>query len=192
MPNANKKKHLQPKRDKVQDIQEFTKSLVNNMGGKDIAFSKIKRMSETSGTESTKNFWLNVLGHVGKLGIILLLTHCGSGSGNAPGCNVTTVSPSSSVPNGGSLISCPNSNSLVVNGSNGINNVIYSVSSEIQMCQEDNDKDKIMLKLTNGPTVVLFKDKNNPNNKQLIHVTPGSYSIDSCNFTVDSNGNVSW
>jgi hypothetical protein len=75
------------------------------------------------------------LGLVGCAGTTFVPTAGVQGPQGAPGvsCEVTPVAANSLAPNGGSLITCASSQSLILNGSNGLNGTVIN---PVQFCPQ--------------------------------------------------------
>lgn len=58
----------QPKRERV-NAKDFAKGYVTSVGDKATALVKAKQLAEASKTTdlNTHNFWLNIVGHIGKI-----------------------------------------------------------------------------------------------------------------------------
>lgn len=71
MPNANKKKNLKPKKERV-DAAEFARGFVLNFVDKNSAITKADLLEKAARNANlpdldTANFWNNIKGHIGKL-----------------------------------------------------------------------------------------------------------------------------
>lgn len=71
MPNAGKKKHIKPKKEKV-NAMEYAKAFVASIGDKSRARGLALIMAKNAkGTtppdDKTSNFWNNIAGHIGKV-----------------------------------------------------------------------------------------------------------------------------
>jgi Collagen triple helix repeat (20 copies) len=119
-------------------------------------------------------------------------------------CQVTPLPVSSPVPNGGSLISCPNSSSVVLNGTNGnngsngqdgqngINGTNGTIISTVQFCSGYNSIYPSSFPevgvCISGSIYAVYWDGRNA---WLSEIVPGYYTSTStsapCNFTVQSN-----
>lgn len=117
----------------------------------------------------------------------------GPAGSDGVGCEVTSVAPGPSAPNGGSLISCASSSSLVLNGTNGTDGAPGTPGTVIQSIQ-----------LCPGTTVypskfieVAFCMNNtlygvySANDGFMTELPPGTYGSNginaSCNFTIAAN-----
>ena len=72
MPNAGSKKHLQPKKDRVNNALEYARGFAASCGGKEAAIVKAKLLENAARKAGvpdldTANFWANISGHLGKL-----------------------------------------------------------------------------------------------------------------------------
>lgn len=67
MSNVSKKRHKQPKKDRVSNVKEFARGFVASVGDKNNAQTKAKKLAEVANEPSTKNFWTNMAGVIGKL-----------------------------------------------------------------------------------------------------------------------------
>ena len=72
MPNVGSKKHVQPKKHKVQDVKAFAKGFVASVGDKNTAQTKALLMQKAAlngsiPDQGLANFWNNIAGVIGKL-----------------------------------------------------------------------------------------------------------------------------
>lgn len=73
MSNANKKKHLQPKKHRVQDALDFAKGYAMNVGSKNKALVQAQGHAKAATSDDTKNFWINIAGHIAKLAVFMMI-----------------------------------------------------------------------------------------------------------------------
>jgi len=130
------------------------------------------------------------------------------GPQGSPGqnCSVTPVSPSSVAPNGGGLLTCPDSQLLILNGSNGTNGTNGqngtngsngtngTIVTPIQFCPGQTTYPSEFNEVgfcIGGNLYAVYS----ANDGFLSEIAPGAYSSDginsSCNFTVGPNCQVS-
>lgn len=130
---------------------------------------------------------------------LLFLTACGdknvtTNAMKDPNCKVTPLSASNDYPAGGALIECPDSKAIVTNGANGSNT--FDIAEIVDPCgTTPGFYNEVLLKLTDGKVVALFVDNVSGYNPRLAIIPAGNYMTTdgtSCNFSVDTGGNVSW
>jgi hypothetical protein len=106
----------------------------------------------------------------------------------------------------GALIVCANSSVLVLNGQNGEDGTdgedgsdapptAFTVTAIIDPCGQQSQWDEVLLKLANGQIIASFSQNASGLNTRFVSLLPGSYITTdgtACQFTVDSNLNVSW
>lgn len=120
------------------------------------------------------------------------------------GCSVQSVAPGIVAPNGGALITCGDTNTLVLNGIDGMDGqdgedaspTAYSITELVDPCGDAlNIYDEVLLKMGNGMLVASFSDNQNGKNTRLSVVVPGTYQTtdgSNCIFTVQNDNSVVW
>lgn len=141
------------------------------------------------------------------LTILTVFVLCGcvrglTGDAGAPGvdggsCSVEAVLPNTGAPNGGALITCPSSQSLVLNGINGQDGVAGSpgtVVTPVQFCPGTPVYPSTFIEngfCIEGQLYAVYS----ANGGFMVLLTPGEYSSNginaSCSFTVGANCAVS-
>lgn len=134
---------------------------------------------------------------------------------NGTSCSVLTIAVGDPVAaNGGSLITCGATTSLLLNGTNGANGVngsngsngsngtngtnavlpAYSVVQVVDPCGPQSSQDEVFLKLQNGMLVASFSDNTAGAYTHFAILTPGAGYMTTdhtgCYFSVDANGNL--
>lgn len=122
-------------------------------------------------------------------------------------CSVQDVLTGALAPNGGALITCGLSSTLVVNGAPGANGAAgqdgqdaapsaYSIVEVIDPCgNAAGVYDEVILKMANGTLIASFSENNNGKNTRLSVLPQGNYQTTdgtSCNFSVSNTNNVTW
>jgi pilus assembly protein FimV len=120
-------------------------------------------------------------------------------------CTVETVDPDPNVaPNGGALITCGSTSTLVLNGAPGPAGpqgdagvpappTAYSVVNVIDPCGPSGGADEVFLQLANGTVVASFSDNAAGQNTRLSILNDGTYETSdgtNCIFTVSTNTQV--
>jgi hypothetical protein len=120
-------------------------------------------------------------------------------------CSVESVDPDPTVaPNGGALITCGATSTLVLNGAPGPAGpqgdagtpappTAYSVVNVIDPCGPSGGADEVFLQLANGTVVASFSDDASGLNTRLSILNDGSYVTSdgtNCYFTVSTNTSV--
>jgi hypothetical protein len=103
----------------------------------------------------------------------------------------------------GVLVHCGDTESVIYNGRDGANGTdgrdgkdlspgAYTIVDIVNPCGEQGDYDEVLLQLANGQILTHYSH----GNKQFLSlIGPGSYQTSdgyACNFTINSNGLVSW
>lgn len=121
----------------------------------------------------------------------------------APGvsCSVAAISLPypSQAPNGGALITCGSTSTIVANGKDGISPpATYAISAVIDVCGASGGYDEVLLKLADGSIIASFSQNGSALTTRLTALPNGSYqTTDSqqCNFSIAQSGNtrtISW
>lgn len=132
--------------------------------------------------------------------LVALLMGCAPGRNGrngidgAPGvgCNVELVGPSPATPNGGSIVRCENTATLIRNGTDGrdAEPSAFNIASIVDPCGKQTAYDEVLLVLQNGTVLAHYSD----GAKQfLTQLTPGAYITTdgtACRFTLNANGLV--
>jgi len=149
------------------------------------------------------------------LTLSLLVVGCGrgprghTGTDGATGadganCSVMAVEPSIDAPNGGALITCGLSQTLVLNGTNGTDGLdapptAYSIVDTINPCGVNGSFDEVLLRLANGSVLASFSQNGSALTTRLVELVSGNYATtdsNSCSFSAtinnDGSGNISW
>jgi len=142
------------------------------------------------------------------LGIMIFVVGCaktsiitgpkGADGSNGTSCEVSLVAASPLAPNGGSLIQCATSSSLVLNGtngSNGANGTPGTVISSIALCPGTTVYPSKFVEVAfcmNNELYAVYSQ----NGGFLTHIPAGTYGSNginaSCNFTVGANCSVNY
>lgn len=120
-------------------------------------------------------------------------------------CTVKSVDPDPAVaPNGGALITCGSTSTLVLNGAPGATGpqgqpgtpappTAYSVVNVIDPCGPSGGADEVFLELANGTLVASFSDNAAGQNTRLSILNDGSYVTSdgtNCAFTLSTDTSV--
>lgn len=119
---------------------------------------------------------------------------------NATACYVTSVAASPEAPNGGSLITCPTSSSLVLNGAPGATGATGAagtngtVVTSVSLCSGTTTYPSKFVEVAfkiNGKLYAVYS----ANGGFMTELPPGNYTSNgigsSCNFTVNSDLTIS-
>lgn len=143
-----------------------------------------------------RNKFIGILGLILMVIGTLLLSSCAQKAtsytqqGNS--CVVTPIGDNTTYPNGATLLTCGQTSSILVNGSNNQ----YMVDQIIDPCGDSPGiYDEVLLKLYNGQILALFVDNVNGLNARLSLIPAGNFVTtdgSNCHFSVDGVGNVTW
>ncbi len=134
----------------------------------------------------------------------------GSNGQDGVGCSVQSVSAGGPAPNGGALITCGATSTLVLNGTNGLDGAngtngtdgadapptAYTIVGVVDPCGDaPGIDDEIFLQLANGQLVWLQVNSASALTARLALGRPGNWTTtdtSSCNFTVHNDLTVTW
>lgn len=128
---------------------------------------------------------------ISSLATLLLLSACGGADGlngaDGQSCQVSSVAISPEAPNGGSLLVCSHSQSLILNGTNGTNGTAIS---ERKFCPGVTTYPSRFVEVgfvVGGKLYAVYS----ANGGLLTEIPPGAYNSaaigSTCNFTVNAN-----
>jgi hypothetical protein len=121
-----------------------------------------------------------------------------AGSVGAPGvgCMIQPIGASDSAPNGGSILTCENSATLILNGTNGTNgqdapDQPYAIAKIIDPCGKQSAHDEVLLVLVDGTVLAHFSSGGK---EFLTLLTVGVQYVTTdgtnCRFKVTASGSI--